>query len=173
LHLGFTAQSITNGVRSTLKLIIALPEQHYNYPSHTRQLCLHIGPMPIEALPFGATSPGCHSGVPLVPMVLRASLWRGVRHSPHQTESMPSLTLLVAGTPIRELSSSMVRHCVYLRTRPPQCIFNYGIVPKVSVLGGPLATLDLSSKDLTYIGSTYFGTHLGCPSFGASPVKRH
>jgi hypothetical protein len=30
--------------KSNLKLIIALPEQHYNYPSHTRQLCLHIGP---------------------------------------------------------------------------------------------------------------------------------
>ena len=26
--------------RSNLKLIIALPEQHYNYPSHSRQLCL-------------------------------------------------------------------------------------------------------------------------------------
>jgi hypothetical protein len=39
--------------KSNLKLIIALPEQHYNYPSHTRQLCLHIGPMPMEALPFG------------------------------------------------------------------------------------------------------------------------
>jgi hypothetical protein len=36
-----------------LKLIIALPKQHYNYPSHTRQLCLHIGPMPMKALPFG------------------------------------------------------------------------------------------------------------------------
>jgi len=92
---------------------------------------------------------------------------------PHQTESMPSSTILVVGTPIRELPSSMVRHCVYLRARPPQCIYKFGIVPKVSVLGGPLATLNLSSKDLTYIGPTYFGTHLGCPSFGASPVKLH
>jgi hypothetical protein len=39
--------------KSKLKLIIALPEQHYNYLSHTRQLSLHIGPMPMEALPFG------------------------------------------------------------------------------------------------------------------------
>jgi hypothetical protein len=55
LHSGLTAQSVTIGVRwtSNLKLIIALPEQHYNYPSHTRQLCLHLGPMPMEALPFG------------------------------------------------------------------------------------------------------------------------
>jgi hypothetical protein len=34
-------------------LIIALPQQHYNYPSHTKQLCFHIRPMPMEALPFG------------------------------------------------------------------------------------------------------------------------
>ena len=27
-----------------LKLIIALPKQRYNYLSHTKQLCLHIGP---------------------------------------------------------------------------------------------------------------------------------
>ena len=32
----------------------------------------------------GATSPGCHSGVPLVLMVYRASLWRGARQRvPH------------------------------------------------------------------------------------------
>jgi hypothetical protein len=31
-------------------------------------------------LTTGATSPGCHSGVPLVPLVFRASLWRGARH---------------------------------------------------------------------------------------------
>ena len=88
---------------------------------------------------------------------------------PHQTESMPSSTILVVGTPIFKLPSSMVWHCVYLRVRPPQCIFKFGIVPKVSFLGGPLATLDLSSKDLTYTTPTYFGTQLGCPSFGASP----
>jgi hypothetical protein len=76
---------------------------------------------------------------------------------PHQTELMPSSTILVVGTPIHELPFSMVRHCVYLRARSPQCIFKFGIVPKVSVLGGPLATLDLSSKDLNYIGPTYFG----------------
>jgi hypothetical protein len=92
---------------------------------------------------------------------------------PHQIESMPSLTTLVVGTLIHELPSSMVRHCVYLKAQPPQCIFSFGIVPKVCVVGGPLATLDLSSKDLTYIGLTYFGTHLGCPSFGASPVRLH
>src|ERR1700738_4022088 len=68
---------------------------------------------------------------------------------PHQTESMPSSTILVVGTPILKLPSSMVRHCVYLRARPPQCIFKFGIVPKVSFLGGLLATLDVSSKDLT------------------------
>ena len=49
---------------------------------------------------------------------------------PHQTESMPSSTILVVGTPILKLPSSMVRHCVYLRARPPQCIFKFGIVPK-------------------------------------------
>jgi hypothetical protein len=38
--------------KSNLKLIIALPEQHYTNPSHTRQLCLHIGPMPVGAMPF-------------------------------------------------------------------------------------------------------------------------
>jgi hypothetical protein len=92
---------------------------------------------------------------------------------PHQTESMPSSTILVVGTPILELASSMVRHCVNLRARPPQCIFKFGIVPKVSVLGGPLATLDLSSKELTYIGPTYFRTHLGYPSLGASLVRLH
>jgi hypothetical protein len=53
--------------KSNLELIIALPEQHYNYPRHTRQLCLHIGPMPMQALPFGlsgeATPP--HPSKPL------------------------------------------------------------------------------------------------------------
>jgi hypothetical protein len=81
----------------------------------------------------------------------------------HQTESMPSSTIFVVGTPIHELPSSIVWHCVYLRVRPPQCNFKFGIVSKVSVLGGPLATLDLFSKDLTYIGPTNFGTHLGYP----------
>ena len=33
-------------------LIIALPEQHYNNPNHTRQLCPHIGPMSMKAMPF-------------------------------------------------------------------------------------------------------------------------
>src|SRR6202048_4247186 len=92
---------------------------------------------------------------------------------PHQTKSMPSSTILVVGTPILKLPSSMVRYCVYLRARPPQCIFKFGIVLKVLFLGGPLATLDFSSKDLTYTRPTYFGTHLGCPSFGASPVRLH
>jgi hypothetical protein len=89
------------------------------------------------------------------------------------TSVVPSSTILVVGTPIRKLPSSMVRHCVYLKAWPLQCIFKCGIVPKVSVLGGMLATLDLSSKDLTYIGPTYFGVHLGCPSLGASPVRLH
>ena len=39
--------------KSNLKLIITLPEQHYNNLSHTRQLCLHSGPMAMEAVPFG------------------------------------------------------------------------------------------------------------------------
>jgi hypothetical protein len=34
-------------------LIIALPEQHYNNPNHTRQLWPHNGPKPMEAVPFG------------------------------------------------------------------------------------------------------------------------
>src|ERR1700737_169088 len=33
-------------------LIIALPEQHYNNPNHTRQLWPHNGPKPMEAVPF-------------------------------------------------------------------------------------------------------------------------
>jgi hypothetical protein len=33
-------------------LIIALPEQHYNNPSHIRQLYPQVGPMHVEALPF-------------------------------------------------------------------------------------------------------------------------
>jgi hypothetical protein len=36
-----------------IELVIAFPEQHNNYPNHTKQLYLHIGPMPMEALPFG------------------------------------------------------------------------------------------------------------------------
>ena len=72
-----------------------------------------------------------------------------------------------------QVATSMVRHCVYLRARPPECIFKFGIVLKVLFLDGPLATLDLSSKDLAYIRPTYFGTHLCCPSFGASPVRLH
>ena len=34
-------------------LIIAFSEQHYNNMNHTRQLCPHIGPMPVEAVLFG------------------------------------------------------------------------------------------------------------------------
>jgi hypothetical protein len=34
-------------------LIIVFPKQHYNYLSHARQLSRHVGPMPVEALPFG------------------------------------------------------------------------------------------------------------------------
>jgi hypothetical protein len=91
----------------------------------------------------------------------------------HQTESMPSSTILVVGTPILEVPSSMVRHCVYLRARPRQCVFKFGIVPKVSVLGGPLATLGLSSRDPTYIildpptlGLTWVAPPLGPPPLG-------
>ena len=36
-----------------LMLIIALLKQHYNNPNHTKQLCPHIGPMPMKAVPFG------------------------------------------------------------------------------------------------------------------------
>jgi hypothetical protein len=39
--------------KSNLKLIITLPEQHYNNPDHTRQLCPQIGSMPVEDVPFG------------------------------------------------------------------------------------------------------------------------
>ena len=92
---------------------------------------------------------------------------------PHQRNSMPSSIILVVGTPFLELPSSMVRHCVYFRSQSPQCIFKFGIAPKVSAQGGLFVTLDLSSKDLAYIGPTYFGTHLGCPSFGASLVRLH
>src|ERR1700738_3418976 len=65
--------------------------------------------------------PGVTPGSPLCPWCFGHSSWRGARHSPHQTESMPSSTILVVGTPILKLPSSMVRHCVYLRARPPQC----------------------------------------------------
>ena len=67
----------------------------------------------------------------------------------------------------------MVRYWIYLRARPLLCIFKFGIVPKVSVIGGPLAILDLSSEDLTYIGTTYFVTQFGCLTFGASYVRLH
>ena len=111
--------------------------------------------------------PPCAQGVSGIP-------YGEVRDTPpHQIESMPSSTILVVGILILKLSSSMVRHCVYLRTRPPQCIFKFGIVSKVFVLGGLLATLDLYSKHLTYIRPTYFGTHLGCPSLMASPIRLH
>ena len=81
---------------------------------------------------------------------------------PYETESMPSSTILVVDTLIFKLPSSMVRHYVYLRARPLQCIVKFDIVPKVLFLGFPLATLDLSSKNLTYTRPTYFGTHFGC-----------
>jgi hypothetical protein len=64
----------------------------------------------------------------------------------------------------------MVRHYVYLRARPPQCIFKFSIVPKVSVLGGSLATLDHFSKDLTYIGPTYLELTWGTPLLGPPPL---
>ena len=44
---------------------------------------------------------------------------------PHQTEWMPLSTILEVGTPILKLPSSMVRHCVYLRSRPLQCMFTW------------------------------------------------
>ena len=52
---GFTPWSVTNSQmwKSNLILIIALPEQHYNNPNHTRQLWPHIGPMHMEAVSFG------------------------------------------------------------------------------------------------------------------------
>ena len=92
---------------------------------------------------------------------------------PYQMELMPSSTILVVGPPILKLPSSMVQHCVHLRARPPQCIFKFGIVPKLFVLVALLATLDLSSKDLIYMKPMYFGTYLSCISFGASPVRLH
>jgi hypothetical protein len=91
----------------------------------------------------------------------------------YQTESMSLSTILLIVTPIIKLPFFMVRHCIYLRVRSPQCIIKFGIVPKVSILSDMLATLDLSSKDLTYIKPTYFGTLLGCPSFWTSFVRLH
>jgi hypothetical protein len=116
---------------------------------------------------------GVTLGSPLCPWCFRHPFWRGARYSPPPNEVDTLIDYTRSPHTNCELPSSMVRHCVYLRVRPPQWIFQFGIVPKVSVLGGPLATLDLSSKHLTYIGPTYFGTHLGCPSFGTSPVRLH
>ena len=73
--------------KSNLKLIIALLEQYYNNPNHTRQLCPHIGPMHVEAVPFGlkwvrlATLP--HPYKPL-------GLWAGPL--PHHQETILSLS---------------------------------------------------------------------------------
>ena len=92
--------------------------------------------------------PGVTPGSPLCPWYFGHSSKRGARHSPHQTESMPSSTILEVGIPILKLPSSMVRHCVYLRVQPPQCIFKFGIVPKMLFLGGLLATLDFSTWGL-------------------------
>ena len=39
--------------KSNFMLIIALLEQHYNNPNHTRQLWPHFGPMPMQAVSFG------------------------------------------------------------------------------------------------------------------------
>ena len=39
--------------KSNLMLIIALPEQHYNNPNYTRQLCPHIGHKSMKAVLFG------------------------------------------------------------------------------------------------------------------------
>jgi hypothetical protein len=39
--------------KSTLWLIIALPEKYYNNPNHIRQLCPHVNSMPVKAMPFG------------------------------------------------------------------------------------------------------------------------
>jgi hypothetical protein len=58
----------------------------------------------------------------------------------HQTESMPSSTILVVDTPILKLPSFMVQHCVYLTARPPQCIFKFCIFSKVFILNGPLVS---------------------------------
>ena len=77
-----------------------------------------------------------------------------------------------------KLLISMVRHCICLRARPSQCIFKFGIVPKVLFLGGPLRTLDLSSKDLSYMKATYFGFSwvalpLGHPPLGSTSLTWH
>jgi hypothetical protein len=67
-----------------------------------------------------------------------------------------------------------VWHCVFLRALPPQCIFKFGKVSKVSILGGPFRkTPDILSKDLNYTRLTYFETYLGDPSFGATQVRLH
>lgn len=47
---------------------------------------------------------------------------------------------------------------------PPQRMFKFCKVPKVSLLGGPFVTLEISSKDLNYI-------HLGCPTFGPPKIS--
>ena len=105
----------------------------------------------------------------LCPWRFGQSSWRGAQYSPPVNEVNALINYTRSCTPIFKLPSSMVRHCFYLRVQPPQCIFKFGLIPKVLFLGGPLTTLDLSSKNLTYTRPTYFGTHLGCPSFGASP----
>jgi hypothetical protein len=91
----------------------------------------------------------------------------------HQTKLISSSTILLVGTPILKLPSSMMRYCIFLRARPSQCISKFGIVLNISVLGGLLAILQLSCNDLTYTKPTYYGTHLGCPSFGITLARLH
>ena len=57
---------------------------------------------------------------------------------PHQMESMSSSTILVVGTPILKLPSSLGVALCFLRARPLQCISQYGkaskgVVPRWSV----------------------------------------
>jgi hypothetical protein len=63
---------------------MALPEQHYNYPTHTRQLCLHNGPMPMKALPFGLGG----EATPPYPSKPK-DIWRG----PYPTVNKPLVSL--------------------------------------------------------------------------------
>src|ERR1700684_2358096 len=81
-------------------------------------------PTPGALTPPAPQVPGVTPGSPLCPWCFGHPFGEVRDTHPHQTESMPSSTILVVGTPILELPSSMVPHCVYLRARPHNAFSN-------------------------------------------------
>jgi hypothetical protein len=123
----------------------------------------------------GATSPGCHSRILLVSMVLRALLMEtcATLTPPNGVDAFIDFICSWAHQ-FSICHPLLVWHCVYIRVVPPQCIFKFGKVSKVSFLGGPFRkTLDFLSKDLNYTRLTYFEIYLGDPCFQGSQARLH